>query len=372
MSPWFSLSLPVTVALALILPLSATAQTPAGKLAAVSGEVVVVRSDETRAPAVADSPLFAGDSVITGPGASAAVVLDEVDHFRIEADSEVAVDEDGADDQDKASVLRLQLGQVMAQIAKIFPDRTRPVIQTPTASFGVRGTQFEAAVALDAAAAAAVHQGLVEIKAEQAAMTLAAGQSAEVEADGSQVRPLTAFDGRDWRQRREEKLLANLPEKIPLFRDRFEKTGRRFGKLADNLLADAGRLNELMDQMVQARQADQKWEALRLQGQVRMRLPEFREMARNFRDIGGRMRAMSRLGERVAQFAAANQQRFSMEQNQQIQAHLEAIAGRKHELRQRSAQAIATLRQTFGRIKALDISRGGPGDRERPGKQRGR
>jgi hypothetical protein len=352
---------------------SAAAQIAAGKLTAVQGQVFVVRPDDTRAAASADMPLFPGDSIVTGANGSAIVVLNKTDRYSMDPESETAVDEMADSDDDDPPVLQLQLGQVLAQISKIFPGRTRAVIQTPTAMVGVRGTEFEVAVAMDAACAASVRQGAVEIKTDEAALTLAPGQSAEVDADGHPPRPLEAFNGMDWRRRRQEKLLANLPENAPALRKQFGKAGRRFLQLTDNTLATASRLNQLMDQVDQARDKGQQWETMRLHGQVRMNLPELKDLARHFREARGRMHAFSRLTERVDQFAAASQDRFSPEQYQQIREHLTAIAGQRPQLKQRAATTITTLRQTFARVKEMGLAGGGMGERDRPpGKRRGR
>ena len=113
-----------------------------GFVAALQGQVDVLRAGEaTWSAAFVDDELYAGDSLRTGEGSAAKIVLRDDTVLGIGAETELKSDglETGSDALTKPSVLRLLRGRVSARVGKGFGGVTRIEVHTPTGIMGVKG-----------------------------------------------------------------------------------------------------------------------------------------------------------------------------------------------------------------------------------------
>lgn len=124
----------------------------AGEVESASGTVTASRDDESRRSLGSGDPIYVGDRVRTGAGASAVLRLADGTEVDLRADSEFRVA--GLEGQIEEGgggltglfmdLLRGGLRMVTGSVADSDSDRYR--LRTPVATIGVRGTEFEARV----------------------------------------------------------------------------------------------------------------------------------------------------------------------------------------------------------------------------------
>ena len=125
------------------------------------------------------------------------------------------------------------MGYLWSRLRPYLGRDARPVLHTPTAVLGVRGTGFDTVVAEDSSSAIVVDEGAVEITTEQATLMLNQGQSTEVDPNEKIGQPGKAIPKkmRDWQKFRREKvrrLIQHLPGDSQLIRKRFERDMNRY------------------------------------------------------------------------------------------------------------------------------------------------
>lgn len=130
------------LAVAMAAPASAQAPTPAGHIKTISGTVFIVR-DRGTATAKPGDPIYASDTLRTGPGSTLGVTMRDDTRVSLGPDSEMKVDRYVYDPGDNGlgMVLKFVRGvavYVSGRMAKLSPDSVR--LETPSAIVGVRGT----------------------------------------------------------------------------------------------------------------------------------------------------------------------------------------------------------------------------------------
>lgn len=121
----------------------------AGRVESARGTVTASRDDESRRSLAAGDPVYVGDRVRTGVGASAALRLADGTEVNLRANSEFRVAALETADDDAGGIgglfmdfLRGGLRIVTGRVADSEPERYR--LRTPVATIGVRGTEFAA------------------------------------------------------------------------------------------------------------------------------------------------------------------------------------------------------------------------------------
>ena len=115
-----------------------------GTLKALQGDVTLVRGT-TRTPAAAGDGVIQADSIVTGPGSAASMVLRDGTALVIGPNSQVSLARfEYESTTQKGSVLvdvlQGTIRMISGLIAKLDPDQVK--VKTPTVVVGVRGTDF--------------------------------------------------------------------------------------------------------------------------------------------------------------------------------------------------------------------------------------
>lgn len=142
----------------------------AGTVDFVRGPVSIAGSDGTARSAQPGTKIAAGESVETGAGGELHAIMADGGMLAVRPDSRIRIDafraEGNAGDESKITLLKGALRAVTGWLAKV--DHKSYVILTPTATAGVRGTDFEV-VHIDAGGAdpagthVRVHDGAVAL-----------------------------------------------------------------------------------------------------------------------------------------------------------------------------------------------------------------
>jgi len=135
------------VALAVVCLLAATAwaeDTPVGRVKTMAPEASILRGDQTL-PAEAGAPVFAADTLLTGPGGSLGVVFKDGAVLSLGPKSEFVIDQYVFVPLEKqiSFVSRMQRGTatyLSGAMGRISPESVK--FQTPMAQLGLRGTKI--------------------------------------------------------------------------------------------------------------------------------------------------------------------------------------------------------------------------------------
>lgn len=124
------------------------AETPAGYLDAVRGEVTATQPSQGRRTLGLEDKVFAHDVVATGPGAAARIVFRDKSVLEIKESSQVAlVDFAFAKQGEKAMTVKFAVGvfrMITGEIVKANPDKFK--VESPLSVIGIRGTDFASQV----------------------------------------------------------------------------------------------------------------------------------------------------------------------------------------------------------------------------------
>jgi hypothetical protein len=125
----------------------AQATQAAGQFLSASGDVRIVARDGASRPAARGAELREGESIVTGPGALGQIRMADGTLMSVRADSEMKLDRfsyTGQNDPNPSFLLSVVKGgfrTITGLIGKIKRDSYR--VATPSATLGIRGTDFE-------------------------------------------------------------------------------------------------------------------------------------------------------------------------------------------------------------------------------------
>jgi hypothetical protein len=335
-----------------------------GKMERLKGEVSVLRQDGCEVKGESGLALHAGDQITTGKGAEVHFILPPGRQFRLGPESQVSIDElSASEEEDQSPVLRLALGFLRSKIEKLTGKPVAFELHTPTAVLGLRGTEFDTVVSLDAASLVAVDEGKVEVDADGAMVLLDQGKMTEVEFEEKPSPPSTFSrerDWQDWREKRVERSLQRLPRMVPRLRHRFEQAAVRAGKFAETVQVKGESMRETMREVRAAKQRRDRPRARESFERLREQVEEFRKMAARFRQGLNRFRVMGRLSVRQEQFVKENRTRFPERQVAFMQTQFAAIAQKREALKEAHGKAISTIQEVFRGLRAFREEMGPP------------
>ena len=137
--------------LSLFLALETTvraAETPAGYLDAVQGEVTATHPNLGRRTLGLEDKVYAHDLVATGPGAAARIVFRDKSVLEIKESSQVSLADFSFEAKgEKAMTVKFAVGvfrMITGEIVKANPDKFK--VESPLSVIGIRGTDFASRV----------------------------------------------------------------------------------------------------------------------------------------------------------------------------------------------------------------------------------
>ncbi len=108
----------------------------------VTGDVTIYREDEDDLEAEEDMKLLSGDELVTEPGASVTLCLDNDKYIVVDEDSKLVLIAEGTKEDSKTSI-ELEYGAVFSDIKNRLSEESEFEVVTPASVMSVRGTQFE-------------------------------------------------------------------------------------------------------------------------------------------------------------------------------------------------------------------------------------
>ncbi|HVL56483.1 MAG TPA: FecR domain-containing protein, partial [Burkholderiaceae bacterium] len=186
---WLALALAVAPAAAAP-PATQSAAEIAATVVSATGDTTLVRSTTVRTPLRTGEPIRAGDRIVTGEDSTVQLRFTDGGLVSVMARTDFAVEEYRLEPERERSFLRLARGMVRAvsgSIGKRNHDDYR--LKTPTATIGIRGTEFianERVCRIDCPAdfapglAVTVLQGRVAVTSQAGTIEVPQGETAVV------------------------------------------------------------------------------------------------------------------------------------------------------------------------------------------------
>jgi hypothetical protein len=345
------------LSISMVLGTAIANQMPVGEITEIEGPAELVKDDGRQIRAEKGAPLFPGDQIITGKGGMVWFSFKQGDQYRLGEESQTSIDElSGPELEDNQPVLQLALGYLWSKIQKLRGQLHRTVVHTPTAVLGVRGTEFETVVSLDATSIVTVDDGTIEVEAEDEKTLVDRGKMTEVELDKKPMTPVQAIpkDRRDWkrwRKKRIKRLFKHLPQKAPKFRERFEMRADRFSRFTARIRKTSARIDATIKKIRQARRHRDRQKALESLVHLKVQAQKFKKMVAKFRKALNRVRVMGRLSHRLEKFASNNKERFSEQEFSVIDSNLAAVSEKRALLKTVIRNTVFGIKKTFKKLR---------------------
>jgi len=139
-------AIPIAILFAMLTPQLVNAQTAAGTITSITGDVQIIRGGNT-IKAAQGNQVQVGDRLKTGPGANVAVTLADRSRFELGESAEMAIDQHTVDAAGFGTTrLGLFAGVMRSFVAKTVGARPADYqVHTPNAVGAARGTGFDSA-----------------------------------------------------------------------------------------------------------------------------------------------------------------------------------------------------------------------------------
>jgi len=328
------------------------------KVTDFSGTVTLVKADESEQLVMNLVPLYPGDTLITAKDGYVAFTFNRGDLFKLYQDSQITIDELSGREEAEQPTLRLTLGFLWTRIKVSMAETFRPSFHTPTAVLGIRGTEFETVVSMDAASTVTVDEGAVGVETEKESVVVGAGKATEVEVDDKVAPPFAATppekrDWAKWRAKRKYKLLKTLPKRLPYMRRRFESAADRFGQFNKKVNAVAIVLDAEIETARAAIARRDRRQARRSIKKINTIEKRFRQNSARFRKGLNRLRVAGKHSVRLETFVKRNIAQLPADKVGTIQSDLTAIKQTREQLRDSVRNAVQTVKAMLRKVRAF-------------------
>ncbi len=169
------------------------AQQQAGEVVSVIGEVMVERESQASLPLRARDGVFVNDTLLTGEGSYAKLLLSDDSILKVGANSRLVLTEVLVGVDQQQTVIKQVEGRLRSIIGKKLKPLSKYEITTPVAVAGVRGTDFEVWVKADGKSAVRCYEGVVAVRNidddEEEALLINANYFTVVEKNESPTEP---------------------------------------------------------------------------------------------------------------------------------------------------------------------------------------
>jgi len=189
------------VGLLLLLTQSVVVLQRVARVSEVSGTVSVIRKGEEDAQPLGERRLVqAGEQLSTGPAGKCTLNWIDDTRIRMEPDTELTVQKCQVYKGAEQSAFRLDIGKIWIRVLRMLSQQDKFLINTPTATAGVRGTMFAVEVAADGSTEISVYEGQVTVNTDSGEVNVAANKTARLgRGQGSpQVTALSAQEAQAW------------------------------------------------------------------------------------------------------------------------------------------------------------------------------
>lgn len=359
-NPVFTAQCYIFVWALLLLPGLVYAQTEVGKISEVQPPATITRIDGKPFPAQKDLVLYAGDRIETQEGGQLSFSIFKLGFFKMDEMSEIAIDElSSAVVDEEPPVLELVIGFVRSQIHRL-SGSSKTIMHTPTAVVGVRGTEFDTLVGVDAVTMIAVDEGSIDIASEDKQAVVSKGMMAESDIDRDTIRIEQAVpkDRREWRrlrQERRQRFIRRFDRVGPSMEKRFYRSARRFTTFSKRLAQASELIVKEMETARNARKTGKKRVFRQSIRRLKIKAAAYKVAAGRYRYGLNRITTAGKIVARMERFLTDHMEELhqagAAEKAETVLGKMKKIQEKRQELIQLSRKTITGIKDTF---KALE------------------
>ncbi|MBW1840202.1 MAG: hypothetical protein JRI75_00175 [Deltaproteobacteria bacterium] len=161
---------------------------------------------------------------------------------------------------------------------------------------------------------------------------------------------------RDWQKFRKEKakeLIKNLPQNAPRIRNRFERDVNRYLRFTQQINTTADRIDSHVIRFYDAMKKGNRIATRKELEEIQSLEAQFRPMTIQFRKAINRVKVIGRNAFHLQKVFHKNRDRFSPAELAIIEPNLSAISEKLAEVKTASVQTIATIKQTYPKIRKI-------------------
>ncbi len=158
------------------------------RISDVSGTISVIRKGEENVQPLGERRLVqAGEQLSTGAEGQCTLNWIDGTRIRMEPSTELTVQKCQVYKGSKERAFRLDIGKIWIRVLRVLSQQDKFLINTPTATAGVRGTMFSVEVAANGSTEISVYEGQVTVAGDSDEVKVAANETARL--GGSQAGP---------------------------------------------------------------------------------------------------------------------------------------------------------------------------------------
>lgn len=293
-------------------------------------------------------PLYAGDKFITGKDGWLLFSFNKGSQFRLSEDAEASIDELSSGDEESPTV-NLVIGFLRSVVKGI--KGNAPIVHTPTAVAGVRGTEFDTVVSIDSGTVITVDEGSVEADTDNEKAILNAGLTAELNSEGKISEATKAVDKnkRDWtawQYQKAEKFIQVLPEIMPKYRHRFESGAKRFQEWHKLMVETTENLSSEISEIRKAKAGSTPKMARQSAKRLITLSLQFKAQKAKFRRVMNRLQNAVGNSYWVDKFIEKNNDRIPADNLQKIAQDFQAVSGERNRINEIFGQTIKIILAT--------------------------
>jgi len=185
----------------------AVADGTGGRLIEVNGKVFIQAPGADKTAARAGITLAPGTKILTGPHGKAEISLEDGSIIVVQQNSSMVLSGIKRQKKKKTSIL-IFFGRIWNKVSRAVGGRAGYEVNTPIVVCGVRGTEFETAVADDGSVRVRVDEGAVSVKGDGKETTV--NKKQEIDADTDGVGKISSAkekaDWEKWQKRKRKRL----------------------------------------------------------------------------------------------------------------------------------------------------------------------
>ena len=249
--------------------------------------------------------------------------------------------------------IQLVIGQLTSMLKKL---RKRPfILRTPSAVSGVRGTEFQTIVAIDATSLFVVDDGDVEIEAEGQKVTVPKGKMTEVEFEekpsslkNAQLKPERNWE--QWRKDQQKIFLNRLPKITEKINSGFTRQLDGIGKFYDNLNRQATSISEEIEKLKTFKEKNRSSDVTKTARSLAFKMQGIKEMVNTYRNRLNQVRVMRKMTIRMEDFFKENIDKVNKMDLPVIHTNFLQISEKRNQIVRLENKALGALEETYGKM----------------------
>ena len=303
------------------------------------------------------SMILPGDQFITGKLGWVKYELTDEGTFKLGQNSQLTINEPIiAEEDSKKTDIQLVIGELLSMLQKI---RKRPfVLRTPSAVLGVRGTEFQTIVAIDATTLFVVDDGDVEIEAEGKKVTVPKGKMMEVEyeEEPSSIENAVPKPERNWGQWRknQQELFFN---RLPMITDKINAGFARqldgIKIFYDGLTKQATSISEEIENLKTFKSENRSNDAATTAKKLESMMQGIKDKFNTYRNRLNRVRVMRKMTLRMEDFFKENIDKVAKMDLPVIHATFLQISDQRSQIVRLEKKSLGVLRDTYSKMDEI-------------------